>query len=123
MEYYINLISKRVPGSSLVSMTRVHSPIEPSEEEFERWKLKTIDCFVKGIQHEPIVINITEDKFVRLIYSLYRKIGKKIEQCDKNSLTFKISTKHGSFYEEIDHLWLYSPEYKSNIAVIKIKQL
>lgn len=120
MDYYINLISKRIHGSTIISKTRVQSPVKPSKDIFEEWKLKTIDSFVKGIHHQPMVINMTVEEFVSLVLKLYKKIGKRIEQQD-DSLTFKISTKQGSFYEEIDHLWLYSPEYKANIAVIKTK--
>lgn len=120
MEYYINLISKRTHGSNLVSKTRVHSHIQPTEEQFEEWKKGTIESFIVGTHHHPMVIELEKEKFGEEVQKFYRKIGKKAEQQD-DSTVFKIPSKQGSFYEEIDHLWLYSPDYKSNIAVIKIK--
>ena len=125
MKYYISLITNKQHNSNIIKRTRIQSPIVPTEKQFEEWKIESLRAFTNKEPVLPMFIEYNYDIFIEVVLKFYRIIQKNVtiekETEDEKSLLFRIPTKQGAFFEHIDHIALYSDEYKSNIAIIKVK--
>lgn len=125
MKYYISLITNKQHNSNIIKRTRIQSPITPTDAKFQEWRIESLRAFINKEDVLPMFIEYNYDDFVKVIKKLYRIIQKNIsiekDEENEKSLLFRIPTKQGAFFEHIDHITLYSDEYKSNIAVIKVK--
>lgn len=121
MKYYISLITNKQMGSNVIKKTRIQSPITPTEEQFKEWKRGTVLAAINKQPVLPIFIEYNREDFIKIVQRLYRKVGKSVSLHEEGSNLYRIPTKQGAFFEEIDHIPLYNDVYQNNIAVIKIK--
>lgn len=123
MKYYINLVTNKSPNSHLIKSTRIQSSLIPTEEQFKEWKIKSLEQFIVTGQSSLLILELSQQDFKKFVIKCYKSIGKNIDLHEENKNLYRIPTRQGAFFEEINHLMLYNDEYQSNIAVIKIKEL
>lgn len=122
MKYYINLVTNKNPNSHLIKYTRIQSSMIPTEEQFQEWKIRSLEQFIITGKSSVMVLELSSQDFHKFVVKCYKAIGKNVELSSEGDNLYRIPTKQGAFFEQIDHLKLYNDEYKSIIAVIKIEQ-
>jgi hypothetical protein len=121
MEFYIDLIVKRsLSDKEPDRKTRIKSLIKPSIEQIEEWKTGSVKKFILPCTFSLMLIKLPKQDFQNFVFKCYKSIGKNIELNGEHENLYRIPTKQGAFFEEIDSLFLYSSEYGLNIAKIII---
>lgn len=123
MKYYIHLVTNKNPSSHLIKSTRIQSELVPTEEQFQEWKIKSLEQFLITGRSSMMILELSKQDFHKFITKCYKTIGKNVELSSEGENLYRIPTKQGAFFEQIDHLKLYNDQYKSIIAVIKIKEV
>lgn len=116
---YIYLTTKREPNSTIVQRTRVQAPTYiVSKQDLQAWREDSLREFLLTGKVSILTKQVPIEIFEKLVKKLYKKLGKNIERYE-DTCQFRIPTKRGAFYENIDTIQVYSSDYKAIIAEIK----